>query len=78
MQVSKWDLIVFTQLQSFEVKLIMQMLTGEKEPTLVGIHHVMFSLILSRENWSISRKIRRLIAAVSFILEEGNIQESEA
>jgi len=53
MQVSKWDLIVFTQLQSFEVKLIMQMLTGEKEPTLVGIHHVMFSLVLSRENWTI-------------------------
>ena len=71
MQVSKWDLIVFTQLESFEVKLIMQMLTGEKEPNLVSIHHFMFSLVLSREKWTVSNKIRRLIDAVTFVLEEG-------
>jgi hypothetical protein len=74
MQVSKWDLIMFTKLEAIKVKLLMKMLTGEKEPTQANIHQVMCSLILSRSgHWSHKDQLRRLFEAISFTLEVGQI-----
>jgi hypothetical protein len=76
-QVSKWDLIIFTQLTSINVKKIMQMHTNEKDPNTVNIHHIITSLVLSRTNWTEAQKVQALVENVSF-LENGNeLSESE-
>ena len=57
---------------------MIKMLTGEKEPTQVSIHQVMFSLVLSRSGkWTVARQFQKLVDIITFMFNPDEIQLTE-